>query len=299
MKHKNEAAIIGAAMGWGVIGLFTRNLSAAGVSSGGVLIIRAVGITLFFALCLLLKGPRFFRIRLRDLGLFIAFGAVTLFFTYCYYGAIERVSMSVACTLMFSAPVFVTLLSIPIFREKFEWRKILALVLAMGGVVLVSGMLDGGVTFNASGALLGLLSGIGYAVYNILSKMLSQRGYNVWQLNFYGWGFCTLGALLIWGLAPAAPGVQDWNGLGLCAGMVLISGFLPALMYNWALAQTDASRASMMGTLEPVVATIAGALVFHEKLTLSGLFGIALVLDAVILLNIKLPKKNNASANNK
>jgi len=298
MKHKNEAAVLAAACGWGLIGLFTRNLASFGVYSGGVMIIRGVGCTVLIGLIVLLRGGKDFRIRLKDFPLFFAFGVSTLFFTYCYYSAIELVSMSVACTLMFSAPVYVTLLSIPLFHERFEWRKIVSLVMAMGGVVLVSGIADGGVTFNAKGAVFGVLSGLGYSVYNLLSKLLSERGYNCWQINFYGWVVCAAGGILIWGFGSAAPALVNTEGILLCLGIVLISGVMPAILYNWALGRMDASRASMMGTVEPVVATIAGAIVFREMLSIPGMLGILLVLNAVLLLNIRLPKKPDRAADN-
>lgn len=290
MKHKQELAVLLAACGWGVIGVFTRRLGAQGLGSGDILLLRASGCAITFALALAVSGVKNFAVRWRDVPLFLAFGLATLFFTYCYYRSIALASMSVACTLMFTAPVFVMVMSIFVFHEKFTRQKLLALILALGGVSLVSGLVSGGAAFSALGALFGVLSGIGYALYNILSKLLSQRGYSVWQINFYGWVICALSCVAIWGVKGAAPALADGRGVWLCVVMVVVSGFLPALLYNWALGTMEASRASMMGTLEPVVATITGAIAFHEGITLTGFLGIALVLVAVATLNIK-PKQ--------
>lgn len=290
MKHKHELAVLLAACGWGLIGLFTRRLGALGLGSGDILLVRACGCALFFAAALALRGLSGFAVRPRDLPLLTAFGLTTLFFTYCYYRSIALASMSVACTLMFTAPVFVMIMSLFVFHERFSRQKLISLFLALGGVALVSGLVSGGAAFSALGALFGLLSGLGYALYNIFSKLLSQRGYTVWQINFYGWFICAVFCALIWGFRGAAPAVADGAGRWLCFWMVLISGFTPALLYNWALGSMEASRASMMGTLEPVVATVAGAAAFHESISPAGFAGIALVLAAVAVLNIKRKK---------
>lgn len=296
MKHKNELAVLLAACGWGMIGLFTRQLGDRGLGSGDILLVRACGCTIFFAVALAISGPSGFAIRLRDLPLLLAFGVTTLFFTYCYYRAIELASMSVACTLMFTAPVFVMVMSLFVFHERFSVQKLLSLGMALGGVTLVSGVVSGGATFSALGAIFGILSGFGYALYNIFSKLLSQRGCSVWHINFYGWFICTVLCVLIWGVRGAAPAVADAAGWSLCFWMVVVSGFTPALLYNWALRSMEASRASMMGTLEPVVATVVGALAFHEGIGLTGFLGIALVLAAVAVLNWKPRKEHNAAA---
>lgn len=290
MKHKHELAVLLAACGWGVIGVFTRQLGSQGLGSGDILLVRASGCAITFAIALAISGVKNFAVRWRDVPLFLAFGVATLFFTYCYYRSIALASMSVACTLMFTAPVFVMVMSIFVFHEKFSRQKLLALILALGGVTLVSGLVSGGAAFSALGALFGVLSGIGYALYNILSKLLSGRGYSVWQINFYGWIICSVLCVAIWGVQGAAPALADGKGIWLCVVMVIVSGFLPALLYNWALGSMEASRASMMGTLEPVVATITGAIAFRESISVTGFLGIVLVLVAVATLNIK-PKK--------
>lgn len=288
MKRAYEIAILLAGVFWGVIGLFTRCLSAGGVGSEGVLILRSGGCCVLFGLAMLLRDPKKFRIRLKDLWLFLCFGLLaTFFFTFCYYRAIELADMAVGCTLMYTAPVFVMLMSLFIFREKFTLKKLAALVLAVLGCAMVSGLLSGGVEAGGLGITFGLLAGIGYALYSIFSKLLSQRGYDVFQINFYGWLFCAAAGLLLWGTEPIAPSFRALP-MGLYAlGLIVISGFLPSLLYNWALGGVEASKASMMVSVEPVVASLVGVIAFGERLSLMAGLGVAAVLGAVLLVNTK------------
>ena len=280
-----EIAILLAGLFWGLIGLFTRHLSALGVASSGILILRSGGCCLLFGQTILFKDPNKFRIRGRDLWLFLCFGILaTFFFTFSYYRAIELADMSVACTLMYTAPVFVTLMSLFIFRERFSAKKLAALLLAVLGCALVSGLLEGG-SSSPRGVMFGLFAGFGYALYSIFSKLLSRRGYDVFQINFYGWLFCSLTGLAVWGFAPAAPAFQSLPGGLYAAGLIVISGYLPSLLYNWALGGVEASKAAMMVSIEPVVASLTGILLFGESLSGSTGLGVLLVLAAVVLLN--------------
>lgn len=286
MKKTYEIAILLSGVFWGLIGLFTRQMNLAGIGSEGVLIIRSGGCCLMFGLTLLIEEPKKFIIKLSDLWLFLCFGILaTFFFTFSYYRAIELADMSVACTLMYTAPVFVMVMSLFVFREKFTGKKLLALCLAVLGCALVSGLLEGG-RASGFGVIFGLFAGFGYALYSIFSKLLSRRGYDVLQINFYGWLFCCLTGLLLWGFAPAGPMLESAPNFLVCLGLVVISGFLPSLLYNWALGGVEASKASMMVSIEPVVAALTGILAFGESLSLFGLLGIALVLGAVIVLNV-------------
>lgn len=283
---KYDISILAAGCFWGVIGLFTRSLGNFGVDSGGILIIRSGGCALLFTLWALLQNPGLMKIKWKDAWLFLFFGlGSTLFFTYCYYRSIELGSLSAACTLMYSAPVFVMVISLFVFREKFTRRKLAALVCAVIGCCLVSGVLEGDSKLSVAGVIYGLLAGIGYACYSVCIKALSNRGYETVTINAWGWILCTLGGIAIWGIAPAAPMFQSGTAFVLSVGIIVISGFLPALLYSYGLRGEEAGKGAVMASVEPVVASVMGFFVFHETPTALSLLGIVLVLGAVVILN--------------
>ena len=283
--RKYDISILAAGVLWGVIGLFTRALGARGVTSGGILLIRSGGCALLFWLCALLRDPGLVKIRLRDAWLILCFGGSTLFFTYSYYRSIELGSLSAACTLMYSAPVFVMVISLFVFRERFSRRKLLALLCAVLGCCFVSGFLESGGGLSVGGTVFGLMAGIGYAVYSVCIKALSNRGYDSFVINAYGWLLCLLGGFAIWGTAPAAPMFQSGDSLLLGVGLVVVSGFLPALLYSWGLRGEEAGKGAVMASVEPVVASVMGVAVFHESISPLGVLGVLLVLGAVVILN--------------
>ena len=287
---KYDIYILLAGCTWGLIGLFTRSLSLVGVTSAGVLIIRSGGCAVLFTVWALLKNPKLLKFRWKDAWLVLLFGLVTFFFTYCYYQSIAFGSLSAACTLMYSAPVFVMVMSLFIFGEKFSRRKLMALLCAVVGCTLVSGVLEGDSTLSAAGVIYGLLAGIGYATYSVCIKALSNRGCDTLTINVWGWLICTAAGVIVWGISPAAPMLASGRNALLCLGLIVISGFLPALLYSLGLRGEEAGKGAVMASIEPVVASLAGLIAFGEYPSLLGVVGIILVLAAVALLNLGKPK---------
>jgi drug/metabolite transporter (DMT)-like permease len=86
-----------------------------------------------------------------------------------------------------------------------------------------------------------------------------------------------------------APALQSGQTLLLSLGLIVISGFLPALLYSFGLRGVEAGKGAVMASIEPVVASLAGFLFFGETPTPLGILGIVLVLGAVVILNLNLP----------
>lgn len=292
VKQKQSAVgpalIILAGVFWGSMGLFVRRLESYGFTSVQIVALRLTLAVVMFGAVLLLRGKGEFRIALKDLPLFLALGLVSvLFFTVCYFTAISMMTLSTAAILLYTSPIWIMIMSVLFFREKLTVRKLLALALAFGGCVLVSGVSGDGIT--AKGLVIGLGAGIGYALYSILGTVALRR-YSPYEVTFYAflfaaagsWFFChPADALAKYMAAPSQVGLF----LFFCLS-ALVTAVIPYLSYTLGLQSVEASRAGILATVEPMVATLFGILVFSEPLTLSSGLGIVLILGAVILLNL-------------
>ena len=160
-----------AGVGWGIIGLFTRRLAAAGLSPVQIAGVRAFVTSLFMVGFLLLRDPAALRIRLRDLWMFLGTGiASVLFFNVCSFMAIELTGLSVASILLYTAPAFVVVLSAILWREPVTKKKLTALVLTLVGCALVCGVFAGDLSISLGGVLLGLGAGFFYALYSVFGR---------------------------------------------------------------------------------------------------------------------------------
>ena len=274
---------------WGSMGIFVRKLGTYGFSTIQIVSIRISLAALIFSLVLLIKDRRGFRISIKDIPLFLGlgFGSI-LFFTVCYFTAITMMSLSTAAILLYTSPVWIMLMSIFFFHEKLDRRKLIALLLAFGGCVLVSGISGEGMT--VTGLLIGLGSGIGYGLYSILGK-IALRKYSSYTVTTYTFIFAAAGSWIISQPADMIGKFSVASDFGflivLCFLTALITAVIPFLSYTIGLESVEASKAGIIATIEPMVATMIGILVFSEKLTFMSGAGILLILAAVVILNLK------------
>jgi len=282
--NKHAFAAVGAGALWGAIGLFTKNLSAMGFGMWDLVAVRCGISALCFAVMALFTEPKQLKIKLKDLWCFIGLGVVSmLFFTYCYFTAIELTGMSTASILLYTAPCFVMVLSLLCFGDRIGRRGFVSLLLCFAGVFLVSGG-GGQVTFR--GVVFGLGAGIGYAFFSIFSRAALNRGYGSTAINFYAGAIASAGAFCIAGVAqPVRLMVSSAPALLLSLGLGVLICFLPYLLYTYSLTGISNGQASIMASVEPVVATLISVSVFHERLTVMAICGIALVLAAIVCIN--------------
>ena len=274
---------------WGSMGIFVRRLTEYGFTAVQIVSIRVTLAALFFCIILLIKDRSGFRIALRDLPLFLGlgFGSI-LFFTVCYFTAITMMPLSTAAILLYTSPIWIMLMSVLFFHEKLSGKKLLALALAFAGCVLVSGISGEGITLT--GLLVGLGSGLGYGLYSILGTV-ALRKYSPYTVTAYTFLFAAAGSWLICGPADMISkftAAQDPVSLLLFCGLTaLVTAVIPFLFYTLGLRTVEASRAGILATVEPLVATLVGILAFSEPLTLLPALGILLIISAVIILNRK------------
>lgn len=290
MKMIQKAApvfVTGAAILWGILVIFIKNLSVAGLGSMEIVTLRVYGAALVLLIGLLLYNRKLLKIRLKDAWCFVGTGVVSIvFFSYCYFKNVTVSSVAVSSILMYTSPIWVTLFARIVFREKIGRRKLIALGLAFAGCILVSGITGGVGRVSMEGLLLGLGSGIGYGLYSIFGRIALEKGYHPMTVSAYTFLFACVGVLPfikpveIWSKMNVAPGLWGW---ALC--MVIFSTCMSFALYTVGLKYMEAGRAAVLATLEPIVTTLVGVVLYKEMLSMVMVCGIAMVLGASILIS--------------
>ena len=216
--------IVIAGIFWGSMGLFVRRLGEFGFSPIQIVCIRVVLAALTFCVIQLIIDPKGFKISPRDIPLFLGLGLGSiLFFTVCYFTAISMMSLSTAAILLYTSPIWIMLMSLLFFHEKLTARKIFALVLAFGGCMLVSGISGGSI--SATGFLVGLGAGVGYALYSILGTIALRR-YSPFTVTTWTFTIAAIGSIMISQPADvltkiaAAPSIPGLLGFSLLTALV-------------------------------------------------------------------------------
>ena len=213
-----------------------------------------------------------------------------------------------ASILLYTAPSFVVILSAILWKEPITKRKALALALTLFGCASVCGVTEtlfsggnaagGGdaLTVTLPGILLGLGAGFFYALYSIFGRYALAH-YDSMTVTVWTFLFAGPASLLFLPVSRLSAGLSASSGqaalsaillsprtLLLSAGLVLFSTVLPYIFYTRGLAKVEAGKASIMASLEPVVASLAGVILFHEPADLWTLCGIVCVLAGVWIL---------------
>lgn len=285
MKRFATLWIILAGILWGCMGLFVRRLNALGLVSMQVVELRALVTGAVMFLVLFIGKRELLRIRLKDLWCFLGTGLCSIvFFNFCYFKAIELTSLSVAAVLMYTAPVLVMIFSFFLFHEKFTGRKVLALVMTFAGCVLVTGVLDQQNMVSSMGILTGLGAGLGYALYSIFGRYALERGYQSFTITFYTFFIAFIGTLFLTDIRPVMQvACQDVASILISLGLGVICTVFPFLLYTLGLSYVENSKVSIFASVEPVTATLLGAVVYQEKLSVSGTLGVILVIVALVI----------------
>lgn len=295
MKKLAVGFILLAGILWGCIGIFVRHYTSLGLNSMQIAALRLTLSAVLFSVFILIFDRKLFKIKLKDIWIFLGSGILSVgVFTICYFQSIALSSLSVASILLYTAPIFVMLFSLIFFKEKLTIPKVAALIMAVFGCAMTVGIIGGRLSVTLPGFLFGLGSGICYALYSIFSRFALDRGYSPLTVTLYTFILAAVSVLCVCNPIPIAQTItKDVGSFFYSLLFAVASCVLPYLFYTLGLKSVRSTTASIIATIEPVTATIVGALVFHEAVQVPfGYIGIALVVGSVVLINLNFGKKN-------
>jgi len=202
-----------------------------------------------------------------------------------YFAAVNLSNAGIASAIQQTAPIFVLLWML--LGEKRRPKKMEVLVVAIvicGAFILSTGGNLGALLIPASALVLALVSAVTCAMYTILPvKLINKFG------TFYtsGWGMLLAGIILV----PVAKlwkvsGIWDLGTI-LAFGTVVIFGTVVAFgLFLYGVTLVTPFIGSVLGLVEPVLATIVSAVVLNQVFSLTDIIGIALILSGVLTLSV-------------
>jgi drug/metabolite transporter, DME family len=232
----------------------------------------------------LIRGWQRLRVPLRDLGRMFLLGILGVAASnYFYYLAIQRTNVATAIILQYTAPAWVLLYALARGFQKPTLDRILAVALALAGIVLVVGIFgSAGVRLDAMGVTAAMLASFAFAFYNIGGHSILSR-YDRWTVLFY----TILGTSLFWlflnppwKIAAAHYSAAQWLFL---VGFSLLSVLLPFASYFAGLQHLEPTRAVVVSCMEPVFSVLIARVALGESLRPLQSMGIVLVLLAILV----------------
>lgn len=277
--------VLGATL-WGTISWYVKHLYEFGFTAMEIVTIRVVTSTIILLIFLFIVSPKELKLQSwLDIKYFIGTGIISIiFFNYSLFKAIDLATIPIATALLYTAPAFVTIMSVFLFQEKFSKYKVISLIMTFIGICFIVGFVPfdmANISFIS--IIFGLGSGIGYALYSIFSKFALKR-YSSLTITIYTFLVASIVLIPFFPLEKLALFSETtvlMYGFGL--------GFLPTalayIIYTFGLQYMETSNASILTTIEPIVATLIGVFIFREAFSFLQMIGMTCILGAVILIH--------------
>ena len=285
MKKISYVLIISGAVIWGCTGIFVNTMRSFGFTTMELVFLRAV----IAAVCLcgsaLIFNRQLFKVRFKDIWIFIGTGLVSyLFFTFCYFTAMEMCSLSVAAVLLYTSPVFVVVMGALFLKEGFNRYKLISVFMTFVGCALVVGIVGSDIKLNPMGIIIGLGGGFWYALYTIFGRVGLMK-YNTLTVTMYTFIVGSISSALFVDFGGFAAKINSPDILMWTLTTGVVTCVIPYLLYTAGLAGVEAGRAAVMSTVEPVVASIVGVVFYNEGMDFFKILGIVLVIGSIVIIN--------------
>ena len=285
---KGYLCVVTAALMWASSGTAGKALFDAGMSPFDLAQIRVALASAIIFLVFLLFSRDLLRIRPKDILFFLLLGSgVMAVVTGSYLYTISKIQVAAAILIQYLAPIFVAIYSMVFWKERPTVAKITALFLAFGGCFLVVGGYNLKLLqMNLLGILGGLTSAIAFAGYSLLGEIAMHR-YRPWTVLFYALAFSALTWHVVY--APfvylrAGYSLAQWGWIFYIA---VVGTILPFGLFFTGINHIRSTRASITATLEPIFAGFLAFMLLGETLLVLQIIGGAMVILAIVLLQLQ------------
>ena len=211
-----------------------------------------------------------------------------------YYSCMVETSAAVAVILLYTAPLFVMIMSLFFFKEKMTVQKMVAFVIAIVGCALVSGIASGS-RISALGIFLGLMSGFTYSLYGIFTSLFMKENKDTLTFTALSFFFAAIGALVIskpWEIVKFTLEVENIPlTLIMYLLLAICTAVIPFFLYSKGIEGVKPDVASILAFSEPLMACVFGTAVLGQKMDVFGVIGIVCVCAAIVVLNVNFKKK--------
>ena len=290
MANKAKLELIASMFIFGTIGIFVRHIP---LPSSIIALVRGFVGAFFVLLFVYLKKSKLDKAAIRKnfvmlalSGAFIGINWILLFESYHY----TTVATATLCYYM--QPIFVILASPILLKEKLTPKKVICVLVALVGMVFVSGVLQTGIPAlsEAKGILYGLGAALFYATVVLMNKKITNISAYDKTIMQLGMGAIVLSPYVMltqdFGTATLSMTPSLW-ALLLFVGLVH-TGVAYALYFD-SMKDLKAQTIAIFSYIDPIVAIILSALLLKENMGLYGVIGAVLVLGSTFI--SELPEK--------
>lgn len=286
------------AASFGFLGVPVRFLHDNGFAPLDITAVRLFVTTIALVIVALVVDRGLFKVRKRDLLFFILFGFFKLMSDVTLFRAQVTIDLSLSTLLQMTAPYYVLVISLFLFRERITLMKILAMLVAFIGCIFVTGVITGGMhSLDFVGVASALISGLFFGLFTIGCKLGSDKGYKPVTTMMYTFLFASLMTIPF---ANDVKVVESFVDVHLILGVLslgILMTLIPFFVSTWGVQKLEASKVSLISVMEVITACIVGYFLFDEEMTVLNIIGMSLVVASIVIMDLKINREIRKRSN--
>lgn len=281
---------------FGSVGIFVRTLTQNGIDQTTLIFLRFSIAIIPISIAILLTDKKLFKLNLKDLPIVILCGICIIGVNLCYNNGLNTIPLSLSAVLLSLASIYVLIIAYIIFRERITLKKVICMILAIFGCMLMTGVLEISITdLPLFGIFSSMGAGLFWAFYLIVSKKSVENENHPLTILFYTIIIITLV------LIPFTNFNQITNYIAINPPLTIsfliinsvVSFALPYILTTLSLKYIDSGISSiLMSGAEPVAALIFGLLLYAEIPTALMFCGFIISVISMMILTKKEDVKN-------
>ena len=269
-------------------GVFVRTLTQNGIDSTTLLFLRFSVAIIPILIAILLTNKKLLKIQLSDIPLFIICALCILGLNLCYNESMNSISLSLAAVLLSLAPIYVLIFAYILFGEKITLKKVICIILAVTGCLLMIGALESVLdNISIQGIIFGAGAGLFWAIYLIASKKSIENGNHTFTILFYSIIFLSIALIPFTHLNQITNFIAPNPPLAIIF-LIIHSTFsfaLPYIFSTISLNYIDSGISSiLLSGAEPFAAFIFGLVLYSEIPTIIMFSGFILSISSMMIL---------------
>ncbi|HWR65485.1 MAG TPA: EamA family transporter [Bellilinea sp.] len=252
--------------------------------------------------------PNLLRMPRSQWGFIFGYGLLLSGFNALWTVSVVLNGAAVSTVMVYSSAAFTALIAWRMFDEGMSLPKIAAVLLGIGGCVLVAGA-NNPVAWqsNLLGVVTGLISGLAFTAYSLMGKVAARRGISSWAALTYTFMLASVLLVAYNFLLPELGGVilgsptlmpaldaRGWVALLLLGLGPTIGGYG---LYNYSLGFLPASVVNLLATMEPAMTAIQSYLLLGERFTLPQIIGSLLIIGGVVIIRLMEGRQHTETVN--
>ena len=276
---------------YGFVGLFSRYFYDLGLVSIDITFLRLTTITVVLFIVLLIAKRELFKVKLKDLVFFVSFGVFKLLADLFFIFSMEYIPLALASVLQMMFPFYIIVLSLFLFKESINLKKLTAILVGFIGCTLITGNLFATGRIESMGIVAALISGLSLAVYILGGTFSFKRGYHPATYLLFSAMLSDLIALPFIHHDLVIETITSLDIIPFILGLGIVASLIPMFIEAWSARYLSPTVISIVSMVEVVSAAVIGVVAFDEVLEIYNIIGIVLVLSSILIINIRISIK--------